>query len=70
MERTEQWVIDKSSVVIYTEDYVLTKRLSAEFNSGTVYFQNGRLMAWQFLIPSRILPLVSKKLGVDFAEIA
>jgi hypothetical protein len=69
MARFEQWAVDKSSVVVYTEDYLIAKQLMAEFNAGTVYFQSGRPIAWQFLLPSRILALISRKLGIDFVNV-
>jgi hypothetical protein len=67
--RIETWTVDKFSVFLYSEDYLLAKQLRMEFKVGTVYFQNGRPIAWQFLIPLRILPLIVKKLGVDFVKV-
>jgi hypothetical protein len=68
MARIELWAVDKVSFFLYIEDHLLAKQLKTEFKAGTVYFQNEHPIAWQFLIPLRILPLITIKFGIDLAE--
>jgi hypothetical protein len=63
MLRFECWKAGGDFEYCYTEDRIIADELKAEFKPATTYGTESKIYAWQFLIPSRILPLLKKKLG-------
>jgi hypothetical protein len=65
----EMWKLDRALVFLYCEDYSLAKELWKEFRPGTIYFKGGHPCGWQFLVPARIVPIISRKLDIELVQI-
>ena len=68
----ESWDAGGRESYLYTQDRSIAKELRKEFGCGMVYFRNEAPFGWQFLVPTRILPLLRKKfvaLGEEDFEI-
>lgn len=53
----EYWKTGKRECYFYTENIKMAKLLKKDFEKYAIYIINGRVSAWQFLIPIKLMPL-------------
>jgi hypothetical protein len=59
----EYWKTGKLECYFYSENNKMAKLLKKDFKKYGVYILNGRVCAWQFLIPIKLIPLIIGKFG-------
>src|SRR5260221_14357911 len=57
----ESWDAGGRDAYLYTEERRIARELTAEFPCPSVCFRHNSPFACQFLIPSRLLPLLSRR---------
>jgi hypothetical protein len=58
----EYWNTGSRNSFIYTECREIAKDMLKDFGGTTVYFKRGLPFAWQWLVPSRVVPILMRRI--------
>ena len=62
MSKIEAWHAGGAYSYIFAQDPELAKFLRKKYGAGTTYYQNGRLLGRQFMVPTRSVALVARQM--------
>jgi len=57
----ESWDAGGESSYLYTEDRGIAQMLKEQFPRCATYIFRGALVAWQFTVPTRLIPLLKRR---------
>lgn len=55
------WLAGKDDAYVLVEDNELAVQLLDQFDRAARYERQGKILAWQFIVPIRIVPLLLKR---------
>jgi hypothetical protein len=61
MIKFEYWSAREGYVYVYTQKRHIASKLNKDFGLGAEYRKHGRIVAWHFLVPENLLPMLIRK---------